>query len=93
MPGFIGATFSLVDKVISAFGSSIVGILMGLAGYSAGAEPTTTLYIATIAMYLGAPLLGDLASVIALKRYHITAEEYKEMYGDKAILSKKEANK
>ena len=28
MPGFIGATFSLVDKVISAFGSSIVGILM-----------------------------------------------------------------
>ena len=27
------------------------------------------------------------------KRYHITAEEYKEMYGDKAILSKKEANK
>jgi len=31
--------------------------------------------------------------VIALKRYHITAEEYKEMYGDKAILSKKEANK
>lgn len=93
MPGFIGATFSLVDKVISAFGSSIVGILMGLAGYSAGAEPTTTLYIATIAMYLGAPLLGDLASVIALKRYHITVEEYKEMYGDKAILSKKEANK
>ena len=66
---------------------------MGLAGYIAGAEPTTTLYIATIAMYLGAPLLGDLASVIALKRYHITAEEYKEMYGDKAILSKKEANK
>lgn len=91
MPGFIGATFSLVDKVISAFGSSIVGIIMGLAGYSAGAEPTMALYIATIGMYLGAPLLGDLASVIALKRYHITAEEYKQMYGDKAILSKKEA--
>lgn len=91
MPGFIGATFSLVDKVISAFGSSIVGILMGLAGYSAGAEPTTALYIATIAMYLGAPLLGDLASIIALKRYHITDEEYTQMYGEKAILEKKNA--
>ena len=68
-----------------------VAIIMGLAGYSAGAEPTMALYIATIGMYLGAPLLGDLASVIALKRYHITAEEYKQMYGDKAILSKKEA--
>ena len=91
MPGFIGATFSLVDKVISAFGSSIVGILMGLAGYSAAAEPTMALYIATIAMYLGAPLLGDLASIIALKRYHITDEEYTQMYGEKAILEKKKA--
>lgn len=89
MPGFIGATFSFVDKVISAFGSSIVGIVMGLAGYSSGAEPTTALYIATIAMYLGAPFLGDLASIIALKRYHITNEEYKKMYGEKAILDKK----
>ena len=74
-----------------AFGSSIVGILMGLAGYSAGAEPTMALYIATIAMYLGAPLLGDLASIIALKRYHITDEEYTQMYGEKAILEKKKA--
>ena len=87
MPGFIGATFSLVDKIISAFGSSIVGIIMGVAGYSSGAEPTSTLYFATIAMYLGAPFLGDVASVIALKRYHITDEEYRQMYGDKAIQS------
>ena len=48
-------------------------------------------YIATIAMYLGAPLLGDLASIIALKRYHITDEEYTQMYGEKAILEKKKA--
>lgn len=93
MPGFIGATFSFVDKVISAFGSSIVGIVMGLAGYTAGAEPTAALYIATIAMYLGAPLLGDLASVYALKKYHITDEEYHQMYGDKAIVNKKAAKK
>ena len=93
MPGFIGATFSLVDKVISAFGTSIVGVLMGLAGYSAGAEPTTALYVATIAMYLGAPLLGDLASVYALKKYHITDDEYRQMYGDKAIVGKKAAKR
>lgn len=93
MPGFIGATFSLVDKVISAFGTSIVGVFMGLAGYSAGAEPTTALYVATIAMYLGAPLLGDLASVYALKKYHITDDEYRQMYGDKAIVGKKAAKR
>lgn len=89
MPGFIGATFSLVDKIISAFGSSIVGIIMGFAGYTSGTALTMTLYAATVAMYLGAPFLGDLASVIALKRYHITNEEYRQMYGDKAILDKK----
>ena len=57
---------------------------------AAHAAPTA-LYIATIAMYLGAPLLGDLASIIALKRYHITDEEYTQMYGEKAILEKKKA--
>ena len=62
MPGKIGATFSLLDKVISAFGTSIVGIVMGACGYVAGAAPTTTLYVAVLLMYLGAPLLGHLCS-------------------------------
>ena len=83
MPGKIGATFSLIDKVISAFGTSIVGVLMGACGYVSGAEPTTALYIAVLAMYLGAPMLGDLCSIIGLKRYHITSEEYAQMYAKK----------
>lgn len=80
IPGLIGATFSFVDKLISALGSSIVGVLMGLAGYTAGAEPTTTLYWVTIGMYLGAPLLGDFASILALKGYKITKEDISGMY-------------
>lgn len=80
IPGLIGATFSFVDKIISAFGSSIVGILMGMAGYIAGAEPTTLLYWVTLGMYLGAPLLGDLVSIIALRNYNITKDEFEEMY-------------
>lgn len=84
MPGKIGATFSLLDKVISAFGTSIVGIVMGACGYVAGAAPTTTLYVAVLLMYLGAPLLGDLCSIIGLKRYHITPEEYAAMYPQKS---------
>lgn len=85
MPGKIGATFSLLDKVISAFGTSIVGVVMGACGYAAGAEPTTALYIAVLTMYLGAPLVGDLCSIIGLKRYHITEEEYAQMYEQKAV--------
>lgn len=83
MPGKIGATFSLIDKVISAFGTSIVGIVMGACGYKSGVEPTTALYIAVLAMYLGAPLIGDLCSIVGLKRYRITDEEYAQMYAKK----------
>lgn len=86
VPGLIGATFSFVDKLISAFGSTIVGVLMGLAGYTSGAEPTTTLYWVTIGLYLGAPLLGDLVSIFALKNYNITKDEFDGMY-DKGKLN------
>lgn len=85
VPGLIGATFSFVDKLISALGSSIVGVLMGLAGYKSGAEPTTTLYWVTIAMYLGAPLLGDFASIIALKNYKISKDEFDGMYNKEKL--------
>jgi len=87
VPGLIGATFSFVDKIISAFGASIVGVLMGLAGYTSGAEPTTALYWVTIATYLGTPLLGDLASIIALKNYKITKDDFEGMYDNQEIHS------
>ncbi|MGL5694365.1 MAG: MFS transporter [Peptostreptococcaceae bacterium] len=85
IPGLIGATFSFVDKLISALGSSIVGVLMGLAGYTAGAEPTALLYWVTLGMYLGAPMLGDLASIIALKNYKISKEDYEAMYNKEEV--------
>ena len=53
---------------------------MGLAGYTSGAEPTTLLYWVTIGMYLGAPLLGDLASIIALRNYNISKDDFDGMY-------------
>lgn len=87
LPGFMGAIFSFLDKVISSFGSSIVGIIMGLAGYATGAEPTPALYVTTLCLYLGAPLLGDLASILALKRYRITDEEYAQMFSKNAAVA------
>lgn len=80
MPALIGASFTLLDKIISSFGSSLVGIMMGIAGYAAGAEPTHALYVMTIAIFLGAPLLGDLASILSMRRYGITKEDYRRMY-------------
>lgn len=84
MPGIIGATFSFVDKFISSFGSTIVGVFMGLAGYSAGVEPTTPLYWTAMLLFLGMPILGDICSVIAMKYYSIDKNFYKKMYKEKA---------
>lgn len=92
IPGLIGATFSFIDKLISAFGSSIVGILMGVAGYTSGAAPTTTLYWVTIGMYLGAPLLGDLASIISLRHYNISKDEFDGMYKTENVEDVKKVN-
>lgn len=83
MPGIIGALFSFVDKIISSFAGTIVGFVMGFAGYKSGAEPTTALFWTTLLLYLAAPLLGDLVSIIAMKFYKIDLNTYKEMYGSK----------
>ncbi|MGE8080178.1 MFS transporter [Peribacillus loiseleuriae] len=82
IPGIIASSFSFIDKFISSFAGTIVGVLMGLAGYSAGAEPTTALFLTSLFIYLGFPILGDLISVIAMKFYKIDKEIYKEMYGE-----------
>jgi Na+/melibiose symporter-like transporter len=83
MPGTVGAAFTFVEKMISSFGTSIVGIVMGVAGYVAGAEPTTALYWTTMALFVGVPILSDIASIIAMKFYPIDNEMYKKMYPDK----------
>ncbi len=88
MPGIIGSLFSFVDKIISSFAGTIVGVVMGFAGYKAGAEPNAVLFWTTLILYLAAPLLGDLVSVIAMKFYKIDQNVYKEMYDSKKEESK-----
>jgi Na+/melibiose symporter-like transporter len=83
LPGVIGSLFSFIEKLVSSFGSTIVGVVMGYAGYKAGVEPTSTLYWATLLLYLGAPMLGDLTSALVMKNYAIDNKMYKEMYEQK----------
>ncbi|WP_175639634.1 MFS transporter [Metabacillus schmidteae] len=85
MPGTVGATFTFVEKMISSFGSTIVGLAMGAAGYAAGAEPTTALFWTVIGLYLVLPLLSDIASILAMKFYPIDNEMYKKMYSEQTV--------
>ncbi|WP_202171409.1 MFS transporter [Bacillus sp. USDA818B3_A] len=80
IPGMVASSFSFIDKVISSFAGSIVGLLMGLAGYHANAQPTTELFWTSLLIYLGFPILGDIISIIAMKFYNIDKTMYKQIY-------------
>lgn len=88
LPGVIGSLFSFIEKLVSSFGSTIVGVVMGYAGYKSGVEPTSALYWATLLLYLGAPMLGDLTSALVMRNYAIDNKMYKEMYEQKQTATK-----
>lgn len=84
MPGIIGTIFSFVDKIISAFSTTIVSLAVAAIGYKntqpATGDPLTPqiFWVGTF-LFLGLPILGWIASVIALKFYPLTAEKMKEI--------------
>lgn len=79
VPGMIGTAFSFVDKLISSLGTTIVGFVLGAAGYVAGMESTPTLYWSIIFCFVGIPILGHVASLIAMKFYPLDQEYMENM--------------
>lgn len=93
IPGMIGTSFSFIDKVISSFGSLILGILLTVLGYISFAETPTSpkLFWGVLIAYFLFPALGHLASVIAMKFYPLDDETMQEMGVE--LEQRREANK
>ncbi|MFW6001613.1 MAG: MFS transporter [Halanaerobium sp.] len=84
MSGFMGTIFSFVDKMISSLGQFAVGASIALAGYGtsqipANAAVETSLEIAILFIVFGLPLIGHVASLIAMKFYPLSAERMAEI--------------
>lgn len=84
VPGMIGTLFSFVDKVISSLAPALVGFCLALIGYSkefpqVGESLTTSLLIMTLALKFGTPILGWIASLIAMKFYSLDDEKMEEI--------------
>lgn len=84
VPGIMGTIFTFVDKFISAFGSTFVGIALTLAGVGSQKLPTDTWisdkFYWTIMVIFCVPLiLGNLATVIAMKFYPLTEQKMVEI--------------
>lgn len=84
MSGFIGTIFSFVDKMISSLGTVIIGFSIALAGYGGQKIPpnspvSQSLEIAIMFIVFGLPLIGHLASLIAMKFYPLDDKKMAEI--------------
>ncbi len=84
VPGLMGTLFSFIDKTISAFGSTIVGLLIASIGYVT-TQPTiddpltTPIFVLTMFMWCGLPIIALICSLIAMKLSPLTKEKMIEV--------------
>ncbi len=83
IPGIMGTLFSLVDKLVSALGSTIVGFALAMIGISTLPDSTTPyapgMKGVVIALFCIIPMLAWMATLFAMKRYSLTGERMKEI--------------
>lgn len=83
-PGVISTAFSLVDKLISSLAATVVGLVVATIGYTdalpqIGDPNSSGMFICTLLLAFGMPMLGWIASLISLKFYDLTAEKMEEI--------------
>ena len=84
MPGVVGTVFTFVDKLISSLSTTIVGFALAFAGVSKGQLPTDTyisdkFYWTVLFCFCIIPILGHVASIVAMKFYPLTKEKMEEV--------------
>lgn len=84
IPGMLGTIFSFVDKLISSLAATIVGVLLAMIGFKEvfpqiGDMLTPTLLSMTLFLMFGIPILGWVASIIAMKYYPLDNQKMEEI--------------
>lgn len=84
VPGMLGTAFSFVDKLISSFATTIVGLSVALIGFkdmlpTVTDTLTTPLFWVTLFLFYGMPIIGWICTLIAMKFYPLDAEKMEEV--------------
>lgn len=83
IPGIMGTLFSLVDKLVSSLGSTIVGVAVALIGISTLPDGNTPyaegMHMIVIILFCVIPVLAWIATLVAMKRYTLTGARMKEI--------------
>lgn len=84
VPGLMGTLFSCVDKIISSFATTIVGLLIATIGFRT-TQPTPDtpyspqIFWITMACVFLLPIFGWFCNIIAMRFYPLTKEKMEEI--------------
>lgn len=84
MPGLVVASINMIGKIMKSLGDLLIGVLLGLVGYTTttpqpGDPATSGIFLMTMLMFLGMPLIGWITSIIAMHWYPLTPEKMAEV--------------
>ena len=83
IPGIMGTLFSLVDKLVSSLGSTIVGFAVAMIGISTLPDGNTPysdgMHGVVIVLFCIVPMLARIATLIAMRGYTLTGARMKEI--------------
>lgn len=91
VPGMIGTLFSFVDKLVSSFSATLVGIMCASIGFREALPTAETPYstklfiIGMVGMY-GLVLIGLICNIIAMKFYPLNKEKMEEIQEEIAAI-------
>ena len=96
LPAVIGGVYSFIDKLITSVCSFVAGFAITAIGYvhtvpQMGDPATTKVFVASMCLSLGLPLIGWAINLIAMKFYSLDRETMIQVQKD--IADKKEAVK
>ncbi|MGN0977676.1 MAG: MFS transporter, partial [Faecousia sp.] len=84
VPGLMGTLFSMVDKLISSLGATIVGLIFAAIGFTETLPTPETPYsgklvFAALFCFFGMPIIGWICNLISMKFYPLTKEKMAEI--------------
>ncbi len=84
IPNLMGTLFSFVDKIVSSFAPMLVAWLYAAIGFTdalpdQNAEYSTALFSVSLFCLYGAPIIGLICNIVALKIYPLTKEKMEEI--------------
>lgn len=89
IPGIMGTLFSLVDKLVSSLGSTIVGlavVIIGIRTLPDGSTPYIPgMHGAVIVLFCVIPMLAWVVTLIAMRRYTLNGERMREIQAVNAV--------